>query len=133
MTNNVVILREQYLSHPAGSELTTSVDIARDEYPSEYLWCYDGSALCIAHRIPVRLLLPIREYLRRRPHGVYYLLGFKNRVGSKNSYKFLCDPNAPDKTGAPFRFESEGEIRFYMKVNDFNFNRFFISKFIWTE
>ena len=60
-------------------------------------------------------VLRLTEYLKNQPTDAFWVLAVKASVGGPLSY--LADPRKGTNGQTPFRFESEGELLYYVKMN----------------
>ena len=80
-----------------------------------------------AIRIPASNLLPLGEVFQRRPiHDFWSLTHLKSFAAGKTDC-FLSDPRRIRFGPLPFRFESEGELVYFMRHYDLQFPAFLIS------
>ena len=71
--------------------------------PSSLLWIAAGN------------LLPYSSFLRRQPSSDFWMLALKQPLLSGEPVQFMTDPTKQTAGSTAFRFESLGEVVYYMK------------------
>lgn len=81
----------------------------------------------IPARVPAVALLPLGEFLQRQPiHDFWFLIHLRTfKDGKPNCY--LSDPRRVRMGSMPFRFESEGELIYYLRHYELSSAAFLIS------
>ncbi len=69
-------------------------------------------------------LLPYSKFLRRQPASHFWMLAHKERLCSRHPDQFLTDPMSETFSPKGFRFESIGELIYYLRLHQFNANKF---------
>jgi hypothetical protein len=66
------------------------------------------------YRVSPENLLPYSSFLRRQPTSEFWILVFKQTLVSEGRMEFLSDAKKQNSGPNPFRFESLGEVLYYM-------------------
>jgi len=69
-------------------------------------------------------LLPYSKFLRRQPRGEFWMLALKERLQSPDPNQFLANPSKETLGPKPFRFESLGEVIYYLRSQRLNPKKF---------
>lgn len=67
--------------------------------------------------VPRWLVLPLHQYLCRKPVGWFWVLAKSKRLLFGKPNPFLSKPDTRQYGEIPFRFESPGELTYYVKNN----------------
>ncbi len=63
-------------------------------------------------------------FLRRQPRSEFWMLALKERVQCGHPDQFLGDPIKPSLSSSGFRFESLGELVFYLRFHQLDWRKF---------
>ncbi len=69
-------------------------------------------------------LLPYSKFLRRQPRSEFWMLALKERVECGHPDQFLGDPIKQTLSSSGFRFESLGELIFYLRYQQLDGRKF---------
>ena len=69
-------------------------------------------------------LLPYSKFLRRQPRSEFWMLALKERIHSGHPDQFLSDPMKQILGSTGFRFESIGELIFYLGYHQLDPHKF---------
>jgi len=78
--------------------------------------------VCI--QVAADMLLPVEKFLIRQPLSRCWLLAHKRRLSDGRNDCFVSMPWKVLTGWPPFRFESEGELLYYMKFYELSFKEF---------
>src|SRR6266849_174990 len=111
------IIRWSVPGHPAlapGTVVLTS-HLAFDPPPGRRFPATLQAQLGPIFWLPAEYLLPYSKFLRRQPRSEFWMLALKERVQCGRPDQFLGDPIKQTLSSNGFRFESFGELIFYLR------------------
>ena len=82
----------------------------------------------VCAQVTVEKLLPVTQFLVRQPLSRFWLLAHRKRLHSGHARCFISMPWRVMTGWPPFRFESEGELLYYMKLYSLSSREFSVMK-----
>ena len=76
------------------------------------------------HWLAPEMLLPYSKFLRRQPSAEFWMLAVKERLLSQDADAFLSDPIKQRLGPKGFRFESLGEVVYFLRHHQLNAQKF---------
>ena len=120
------IIRWSVPGHPAlapGTLVLTS-HLAFDPPPGRRFPATLQAQLGPIFWLPAEYLLPHSKFLRRQPRSEFWMLALKERLQGGHPEPFLSDPIKQTLSSKAFRFESIGELIFYLSYHQLDPHKF---------
>jgi hypothetical protein len=129
--STILILRENYNEHKAGTPFRRPRNTSETYDHGTYVAPLKGGATLFW--VPSSYLLPINDYLQRKPRKRFWSVGKKKAWKDGEPY-FITDIKqgnvATVHQEKPFRFESQGEAIFWMAQQKLDPRQYILQQWI---